>query len=839
MITMKTNMACSIVGEFSSMANTDELDFNLGENSAMNNGIEANDLVSLLSRFEEATKPADDLTISSFGNVNRKNLFLRAKSAGNSPAITPPATPPPIKTSGMMIVRGKAKQPQSNIFFSGTSIKSVDSKIAIQNSNIIKREQVIIGSKNTTYRTLQMPVSNGKMNAPKIVQVVLQGSGNQLSQKNLLSFKPVVGQALLSMTKCKQEETNEPADQQSNHIIPVSFSPASSPQFFLGQGIKVSVAASAPSTVLTQAIALQPSVVMAPYSTPEVKATDGLQQQKPDPSSSRLTHSASMPVISSAFGKPMGSVRADESDHDYCFFKANWRNSPSMAKLKSKCDPEPLCSSSLSSTCELDGLELTEEASVPLEITALPQERPQEDTILEESQVFVDANGNDALLLDSCDSDIKVQIESPYKNITFSTTRRNAEGKKIRKFRHRKISKSQKTPDPTPAVEDEPGQYYEKIPSYYTALSIPMKPMKTTVFATATNSIGRTDHLDLEEKCDPVEETHYDKVPAHRRCFTNTTKDVRLEDIEKENILTMETKSNSYRSQSPGAESQHSSRCNSPCSPRGAERCSRSTSRLSRAGSRSSFRSDSASSNCSTCSTCSSRSYCSTCSYSSMSRSRSRSASSCRSRSASSSGSRSPVWRRDRKLRSHRTRSRFTPNWEPRSRSRSRSLIRKDHCRSSPSSNTKKSHSGNIMSEKRKAKEIEREKAMEERRVVYVGKIPSSYTKKQLYQRFKCFGEIKEVKLNFREHGDNYGFVTFAFACDAIAAKEKGNNTPDVHKFDLCFGGRRRFCPDQYADLDGNNEIEEEYAPLPKRDPDEIDYAALLKQHSTQQRKKK
>ena len=41
----------------------------------------------------------------------------------------------------------------------------------------------------------------------------------------------------------------------------------------------------------------------------------------------------------------------------------------------------------------------------------------------------------------------------------------------------------------------------------------------------------------------------------------------------------------------------------------------------------------------------------------------------------------------------------------------------------------------------------------EERRIVYVGKIPESYTKRQLHQRFQCFGEIKEVKLNFREHG--------------------------------------------------------------------------------------
>lgn len=176
-----------------------------------------------------------------------------------------------------------------------------------------------------------------------------------------------------------------------------------------------------------------------------------------------------------------------------------------------------------------------------------------------------------------------------------------------------------------------------------------------------------------------------------------------------------------------------------------------------------------------------------------------------------------------------------------RSRSRSTSPAHKSRLRSRSHRHRARSHSSadRLILQRRKEREEEKVKAMEDRRVVYVGKIPESYTKRHLHKRFERFGEIKEVKVNFREHGDNYGFVTFAYSCDAIAAKERGNNVPGELKFDLCFGGRRRFCPDQYADLDGNREIEEEYAPMGTKMSGELDYAALLKQHTTQQKKKR
>ena len=48
---------------------------------------------------------------------------------------------------------------------------------------------------------------------------------------------------------------------------------------------------------------------------------------------------------------------------------------------------------------------------------------------------------------------------------------------------------------------------------------------------------------------------------------------------------------------------------------------------------------------------------------------------------------------------------------------------------------------------------------------------------------------------------DNYGFITFNNKNDAFAAIENGNSDPSQPKVDLCFGGRRAFCKEKYADL--------------------------------------
>lgn len=48
---------------------------------------------------------------------------------------------------------------------------------------------------------------------------------------------------------------------------------------------------------------------------------------------------------------------------------------------------------------------------------------------------------------------------------------------------------------------------------------------------------------------------------------------------------------------------------------------------------------------------------------------------------------------------------------------------------------------------------------------------------------------------------DNYGFVTFAYQSDAYEAVERGNDDKTQPRYDLCFGGRRKFCRQRYADL--------------------------------------
>ncbi|XP_017885090.1 peroxisome proliferator-activated receptor gamma coactivator 1-alpha-like isoform X2 [Ceratina calcarata] len=97
----------------------------------------------------------------------------------------------------------------------------------------------------------------------------------------------------------------------------------------------------------------------------------------------------------------------------------------------------------------------------------------------------------------------------------------------------------------------------------------------------------------------------------------------------------------------------------------------------------------------------------------------------------------------------------------------------------------------------------EKQRQVEERRVIYVGRLAEGITKADLRRRFEAFGPVVDISIHFREHGDNYGFVTFAHKNDAYEAVEHGNDDPSLPRYDLCFGGRRAFCKVKYADLDG------------------------------------
>ncbi|KAM4750182.1 uncharacterized protein FYW61_000740 [Anableps anableps] len=124
---------------------------------------------------------------------------------------------------------------------------------------------------------------------------------------------------------------------------------------------------------------------------------------------------------------------------------------------------------------------------------------------------------------------------------------------------------------------------------------------------------------------------------------------------------------------------------------------------------------------------------------------------------------------------------------------------------------------------------IQKLKAIDERRVVYVGRIRRTMTHDELRERFSQFGEVECVSLHFRDGGDHYGFVTFYSTEDAFAAIDNGGKLrkPDELPFDLCFGGRRQFCNSDYADLDANREAD---PPPPRSRFEDLDFDSLLKQ---------
>jgi len=103
----------------------------------------------------------------------------------------------------------------------------------------------------------------------------------------------------------------------------------------------------------------------------------------------------------------------------------------------------------------------------------------------------------------------------------------------------------------------------------------------------------------------------------------------------------------------------------------------------------------------------------------------------------------------------------------------------------------------------------ERQRQVEERRVVHVGKIQEGTLKDDLRKRFQVFGPISDISLHFRDHGENYGFVTFQYKVDAYAAVEHGNDDTSQPIYDLCFGGRRAFCKEKYYDMDDVEEKDE------------------------------
>ncbi|CAH2059115.1 unnamed protein product, partial [Iphiclides podalirius] len=119
---------------------------------------------------------------------------------------------------------------------------------------------------------------------------------------------------------------------------------------------------------------------------------------------------------------------------------------------------------------------------------------------------------------------------------------------------------------------------------------------------------------------------------------------------------------------------------------------------------------------------------------------------------------------------------------------------------------------------------------VEERRIVFVGKLEKDINKSTLRGMFSKFGLVTEVRLHTKEDGSRYGFVTYRKSRDAWAAVEAAATFP---QYDVGFGGRRAFCRQSYADLDG---LEAKYtesafhgqAALPARRNDDMSFEQML-----------
>ncbi|XP_034041148.1 peroxisome proliferator-activated receptor gamma coactivator-related protein 1 [Thalassophryne amazonica] len=205
-----------------------------------------------------------------------------------------------------------------------------------------------------------------------------------------------------------------------------------------------------------------------------------------------------------------------------------------------------------------------------------------------------------------------------------------------------------------------------------------------------------------------------------------------------------------------------------------------------------------------------------------------------RSESSSSSSSWSSSLSSRSTSRSPRRRRRYSysssGSWS-RSRSWSRSPQRRGYWRRSRRLYSPSYRPGCSYSAKKNTEDVQRrkEKAIEERRVVYVGRIRSTMSQRELEERFSLFGDVEDCTLHFRDHGDNYGFVTYYNSQDAFAAIDNGSKLrkPDELPFELCFGGRRQFCQTSYSDLDSSRD----YDPLPSGGKfDALDFDTLLTQ---------
>ncbi|XP_051869901.1 peroxisome proliferator-activated receptor gamma coactivator 1-alpha isoform X2 [Pristis pectinata] len=123
-----------------------------------------------------------------------------------------------------------------------------------------------------------------------------------------------------------------------------------------------------------------------------------------------------------------------------------------------------------------------------------------------------------------------------------------------------------------------------------------------------------------------------------------------------------------------------------------------------------------------------------------------------------------------------------------------------------------------------------RNKAVDECRIIYIGKLACNITPAELKRRFEVFGEIEECKLLTQDRGVKYGFITYRHSEDAASALKNGHKLQKRSEstLHLYCGGIRQFCKVNYTDLDPSAE---DLDPAPMKSKyDTMDFDSLLKE---------
>ncbi|CAD6992823.1 unnamed protein product [Ceratitis capitata] len=186
----------------------------------------------------------------------------------------------------------------------------------------------------------------------------------------------------------------------------------------------------------------------------------------------------------------------------------------------------------------------------------------------------------------------------------------------------------------------------------------------------------------------------------------------------------------------------------------------------------------------------------------------------------------------------------FSDRSRNRSRSRSRSCspyYKRTYSRS-PSRSRSISHTNNRFRRPGVNKNNISQPAVEERRIVYVGRIEEETTKEMLKRKFLPYGNIKQISIHYKDTGMKYGFVTYERSQDAFTVIDSSARDPTINMYDISFGGRRAFCRSSYADLDnaGINTYHSIVFPKVEAPPKEEDsFEALLQKMKAKMNAKK